>query len=87
MGLAGQELLYYIFQARHGCFHQVLSASLLPAMLEGGIIFILRWALDDSTDNTMSAAITVLHAFVISDTDEVWHCLKKISKIHFFKRI
>ena len=58
-------------QARHGALHEVVSAPIIPALLEGGLVFVLRWALDDSMDNSMVAAVHALHALLVCDEDEV----------------
>ncbi|KAK2152507.1 hypothetical protein LSH36_326g02070 [Paralvinella palmiformis] len=58
-------------KAREGRFHGCVSAALVPAMVEGGLVFILRWALDDKTDNTMTAAVNALHALLVIPADEL----------------
>jgi hypothetical protein len=43
----------------------------IPALLEGGLLFIVRWALDDSTENPLSAAVSCLHSLLAVQQDEV----------------
>ena len=35
-------------------------------------MFVIRWALDDSVDNSLAAAVDALHALIVSTDDEVW---------------
>ena len=58
-------------QARSGSFHQQLSVPLVSALLEGGLVFVLRWALDDSMESSMVASVTALHALLVCQQDEV----------------
>jgi hypothetical protein len=70
----------YIFhpQARSGSFHEMLSSPIIPSLLDSGFVFILRWALDDSTENSMVAAINALHALLVCMEDEVKTFLRAI---------
>ena len=58
-------------QARSGLFYDCTSTAIIPALVDGGLVFILRWALDDSTENTMAAAVSCLHSLLVCLQDEV----------------
>ena len=57
-------------QARHGAYHQLTSKPLLPVLMDGGLLFIVRWALDDSADSSVAAAVNCLHRLLVCETDE-----------------
>lgn len=62
---------FFMFQARRGCFLDMLSAPIIPALLDSGLVFVLRWALDDNTENSLTAAVNALRALLVCDQDEV----------------
>ena len=55
-----------IDRARHGAFHEQVSKPIIPVLMDAGIVFVLRWALDDSIDSSISAAINCLHKLLVS---------------------
>ena len=72
-------------QARRGEFHEVVSAPIIPALLDGGVVFVLRWALDDATDNSMAASVHALHALLVCEEDEVsW---KGLWRTYYYLRL
>ncbi|ELU07650.1 hypothetical protein CAPTEDRAFT_227185 [Capitella teleta] len=68
--LALNTLACVLRNARVGRFHEMLSAPITPSLLEGGLIFILRWALDNSTEISIASAINTLHALLVCSQDE-----------------
>ena len=44
---------------------------MLSALLDAGILFLLRWSLDDTTDAVMGAATQGLAAILIVPSDKV----------------
>ena len=60
-------------KARCGEFIGCLSAGVLPSLIDAGFVFVLRWALDDSSadNNSLSAAVSALHATIVCTDDEV----------------
>ena len=63
--------LLYDWQARHGEFSDCLSAGILPSLIDGGFVFVVRWALDDAVDQSVAAAVDALHALIVCTEDEV----------------
>ena len=59
------------WQARHGEFCDCLSTGIIPSLIDAGFVFVVRWALDDSVDNSLTAAIDALHALIVCTDDEV----------------
>ena len=58
-------------QAKAGVLDDSLQTPLLPSVLDGGIIFLLRWACDDSVDAVVAAAVSALCALLCNPADEV----------------
>ena len=71
------------FQARNGEFTETVQTAIIPALLEGGLVFMLRWSLDDTTETTIAAAVNCFHALLVSEHDEV-SSKKSISSTWFF---
>lgn len=40
-------------------------------MLNAGILFLIRWAMDDSVESVVFMAIKTLHSILVSEADEV----------------
>ena len=55
-----------IDRARHGAFHEQVSKPIISVLMDAGLVFVLRWALDDSIDSSISAAINCLHKLLVS---------------------
>ena len=58
-------------QAKAGVLDDSLQTPILPSVLDGGIIFLLRWACDDSVDAVVAAAVSALCALLCNPADEV----------------
>ena len=58
-------------QARRGEFTDTVHTAIIPALLDGGLVFILRWSLDDNTETTIAAAVNCFHSMLVSEQDEV----------------
>lgn len=58
-------------QARAGEYTSSLKNSVLSCLLDAGLLFLLRFSLDDSAEAVMSAAVHALHALLVSTDDEV----------------
>lgn len=58
-------------QARGGGYESVLTGSVLCTLLDAGLIFLLRFALDDGVEGVMSQAVHALKALLVCAEDEV----------------
>lgn len=58
-------------QARAGEYVSVLKGSVMSTLLDAGLLFLLRFALDDSVEGVMSAAVHALKALLVCAEDEV----------------
>uniref|UniRef100_A0A8D3DRX4 RNA polymerase II associated protein 1 n=1 Tax=Scophthalmus maximus TaxID=52904 RepID=A0A8D3DRX4_SCOMX len=68
--LALSTLANIISKARAGEYHSILKGSVMSTLLDAGLLFLLRFALDDSVEGVMSAAVHALKALVVSAEDE-----------------
>ena len=50
---------------------QLILTPILPSILDAGVIFLLRWSLDDSVDAVVVAAVAALNALLVNQADEV----------------
>ncbi|XP_076305857.1 RNA polymerase II-associated protein 1-like isoform X2 [Tachypleus tridentatus] len=50
-----------------GCFKE----KFLSQLLEAGIVPLLRWALDDSTDSVIAAAVHAIQSLIVAGPDEM----------------
>lgn len=64
-------LPFFTRQARAGEYLSVLKGSVMSTLLDAGLLFLLRFALDDSVEGVMSAAVHVLKALLVCAEDEV----------------
>ena len=64
-------LLYSPEQAKEGALDDFIQTPILPSILDGGVIFLLRWACDDSVDAVVAAAVSALCALLCNPADEV----------------
>ena len=62
--------LSYI-QAKEGKLSQLVQTPILSSILDAGVIFLLRWSLDDSVDSVVIAAVAALNALLVNQADEV----------------
>lgn len=58
-------------QARAGEYASVLKGSVMSTLLDAGLLFLLRFALDDGVEGVMSAAVQTLRALLVCAEDEV----------------
>lgn len=60
-----------VLQARAGEYTSVLKGSVMSTLLDAGLLFLLRFALDDGVEGVMSAAVHALRALLVCAEDEV----------------
>ncbi|XP_056151875.1 RNA polymerase II-associated protein 1 [Lampris incognitus] len=68
--LAFNTLANILTKARAGEYSSVLRGSVMSTLLDAGLLFLLRFALDDSVEGVMSAAMHALRALLVSAEDE-----------------
>ncbi|XP_022077076.2 RNA polymerase II-associated protein 1 [Acanthochromis polyacanthus] len=68
--LALSTLANILSQARAGEYLSVLKGNMVSSLLDAGLVFLLRFALDDSVEGVMSAAVHTLKALLVSAEDE-----------------
>lgn len=54
-----------------GAFQGHLQGDVLSVLLDAGVLFLLRWSLDDTSDGVVAAAIQGFTAILIVPTDKV----------------
>ncbi|KAK7469640.1 hypothetical protein BaRGS_00036369 [Batillaria attramentaria] len=69
-GLALNTLGYITQKAKQGMLEDFVQTPILPTILDGGVIFLLRWACDDSVDSVVASAIFALNALLCNPADE-----------------
>ncbi|XP_006643123.2 RNA polymerase II-associated protein 1 [Lepisosteus oculatus] len=73
--LALTTLARVLHKARAGSFASSLKGSVLRALLDAGLLFLLRFSLDDSAEGVMAAAVHGLWALLVAPGDE--ECLDR----------
>ncbi|KAK9533712.1 hypothetical protein VZT92_008813 [Zoarces viviparus] len=68
--LALGTLANILSKARAGEYLSVLKGSVVSTLLDAGLLFLLRFALDDGVEGVMSAAVHALKALLVCDDDE-----------------
>ncbi|XP_062863836.1 RNA polymerase II-associated protein 1 isoform X2 [Trichomycterus rosablanca] len=68
--LALNTLAHILSKARAGEYSSYLKGSVLSSLLDAGLLFLLRFALDDGVEGVMSAAIRAMQALLVSPEDE-----------------
>ncbi|KAK3093836.1 hypothetical protein FSP39_020762 [Pinctada imbricata] len=68
--LALKTLAHILQKARNRELEKLIQSPLLPAVLDAGIMFLLRWSLDDQVDAVVFSAISTLHSLLICQADE-----------------
>lgn len=68
--LALNTLACILTKARAGVYQSVLKGSVTSTLLDAGLLFLLRFALDDSIEGVMSAAVHALKALLVCAEDE-----------------
>ncbi|KAL3875002.1 hypothetical protein ACJMK2_037944 [Sinanodonta woodiana] len=69
--LALQTLGRVIQKAKDGSLDQLIQTPILPSILDAGVVFLLRWALDDSVDAVVVSAIAGLSSLLVNQADEM----------------
>jgi hypothetical protein len=49
----------------------MVQSPVLPALIDAGVMFLLRWALDDSVEMVVSATVAALCNLLVCDADAV----------------
>lgn len=68
--LALSTMANVISKARCGEYSSSLKGSVLSSLLDAGLLFLLRFALDDSVEGVVCAAVHTLHALLVCADDE-----------------
>ncbi|XP_076021736.1 RNA polymerase II-associated protein 1 isoform X2 [Genypterus blacodes] len=68
--LALNTLANILSKARAGEYVSVLKGSVMSTLLDAGLLFLLRFALDDKVEGVMSAAAHALKALLVCPEDE-----------------
>lgn len=68
--LAVSTLANVLTKARAGEYTSSLKGSVLSSLLDAGLLFLLRFSLDDGVEGVMSAAVHALRALLVSSDDE-----------------
>ncbi|XP_028252000.1 RNA polymerase II-associated protein 1 isoform X2 [Parambassis ranga] len=68
--LALTTLANILSKARAGEYLSVLKGSVMSTLLDAGLLFLLRFALDDGVEGVMSAAVQALKALLVCAEDE-----------------
>ncbi|KAM3871245.1 RNA polymerase II-associated protein 1 [Diretmus argenteus] len=68
--LALATLANILTKARAGEYAAVLRGSVTSTLLDAGLLFLLRFALDDSVEGVMAAAVHTLRTLLVSAEDE-----------------
>ncbi|XP_044022620.1 RNA polymerase II-associated protein 1 isoform X2 [Siniperca chuatsi] len=68
--LALSTLANILSKARAGEYLPVLKGSVVSTLLDAGLLFLLRFALDDGVEGVMSAAVHALKALLVCAEDE-----------------
>ncbi|XP_078594205.1 RNA polymerase II-associated protein 1-like isoform X3 [Branchiostoma floridae x Branchiostoma japonicum] len=69
--LALRVLARIVARARNGEFAVALSGPLLPMMLESGMVFVVRFSLDENTPSLVATAVDALHSLLVLAGDEL----------------
>ena len=65
----------YSSQDHQGTFEGCLQEDVLSVLLGAGLLFLLRWSLDDSTEAVMTAAVQGLNTILTVPRDKVYYML------------
>ncbi len=63
--------MFWFVQAKGGAYLEMVQTPILPSILESGVLFLFRWALDDSVDAVLIAAVAAIHALLCNTSDQV----------------
>ncbi|XP_062617830.1 RNA polymerase II-associated protein 1-like [Saccostrea cucullata] len=59
-----------LVKTRNGDLEDQVNSAILPTVLNAGILFLVRWAMDDSVEGVVCMAVKTLHSIVVSEADE-----------------
>ncbi|XP_061173807.1 RNA polymerase II-associated protein 1-like [Saccostrea echinata] len=59
-----------LVKTRNGDLEDQVNSAILPTVLNAGILFLVRWAMDDSVEGVVFMAIKTLHSIIMSEADE-----------------
>lgn len=62
---------FITLKSRAGEYQPGLKGSVTSTLLDAGLIFLLRFAMDDSVEGVMSSAVHTLKALLVCPEDEV----------------
>ncbi|KAJ8399495.1 hypothetical protein AAFF_G00412070 [Aldrovandia affinis] len=68
--LALTTLARIISKAQRGDFNSCLKGSVVASLLDAGLLFLLRFSLDDAVEGVVAAAALALRALLVSPGDE-----------------
>lgn len=68
--LALCTLASILSKGRAGQYRLVMTGSVVSTLLDAGLLFLLRFALDDGVEAVMSAAVHALNALLVCEEDE-----------------
>uniref|UniRef100_A0A673CAH8 RNA polymerase II associated protein 1 n=1 Tax=Sphaeramia orbicularis TaxID=375764 RepID=A0A673CAH8_9TELE len=68
--LALSTLANILAKAHNGEYQSALKGNVMSTLLDAGLIFLLRFALDDSIEGVMSAAMHALNTLLVCTEDE-----------------
>ncbi|XP_050407412.1 RNA polymerase II-associated protein 1 isoform X2 [Patella vulgata] len=74
--LALNLLAKILIKCKEGEYAEYIKTAILPTVLNAGIIFLLRWALDDSNESIQMAAVFGVYSLICNTTDQ--NCLDSI---------
>ena len=63
--------MHFFLQAKTGMLREKVQSPIIPTILAGGVLMLLRWGLDDSVVAVVAAALDALHALLWNQLDEV----------------
>ncbi|XP_045186711.2 RNA polymerase II-associated protein 1-like [Mercenaria mercenaria] len=69
--LALNTLSKVIKQAKEGNLEKMVQTPILPGIIDAGVIFLLRWSLDDSVESVVAAAVVALNSLLVNHADEL----------------
>lgn len=65
------RLSFIFLQAKAGTLIEYIQTPILPSILDGGVVFLIRMACDDSVPAVVVAAVFSLNALLCNPADEV----------------
>ncbi|KAL4237863.1 RNA polymerase II associated protein 1 [Mactra antiquata] len=59
-----------IKQAKEGNLSTLVQSPILPCIIDAGVIFLLRWSLDDNVESVMASTVAAFNALLVNHADE-----------------